>query len=165
MWPHWLYAEGFNLLSITNVQLSGLGFECFFPQLSDPIYNLLATLLLVPTLSVFLATILLLTSFLLPLFKCCLGMIWQRANGGRGHVEEDFENIGNVQEAAPKRGKEEIGDEKGNMRMWGAYLWIYMLYFVYYGLANRTLEVFNCSSEEVTGIRYMAKLPWLQCSM
>jgi len=174
MWPHWLYAEGLNLLSITNAQLNGLGFECFIPQLNDPINNLLATLLLVPVLSVILAVILLFTSYILPLFLSCLKVLWQRVKGGGGRllqVVEDFdENVGNVQEAEPRRrdsraAKEETGAEKGNMKLWGAYLWIYMLYFVYYGLANRTLEVFNCSQEEITEIRYMARLPWLQCSM
>jgi hypothetical protein len=47
---------------------------------------------------------------------------------------------------------------------WGIYAWMYLLYFLYFELANRTLAVFNCVAEPVTGDKYLSMLPWLRCS-
>jgi hypothetical protein len=41
---------------------------------------------------------------------------------------------------------------------------MYLLYFLYFELANRTLAVFNCVAEPVTGDKYLSMLPWLRCS-
>ena len=50
-------------------------------------------------------------------------------------------------------------------RHWGLYIWLYILYFLYYGLANRALEVFNCNEEPITRTRYLQQNPWLECSL
>jgi hypothetical protein len=47
----------------------------------------------------------------------------------------------------------------------GLYLWMYVLYFLYFEMARRALEVFNCPEEPLTGVPYMQNLPWLRCSL
>ncbi|ELR24640.1 leucine rich repeat domain containing protein [Acanthamoeba castellanii str. Neff] len=46
---------------------------------------------------------------------------------------------------------------------WGRYMWLWMVYFLYFGLTSRTLEVFSCVEEPVEAERFMASLPWLRC--
>ena len=67
---------------------------------------------------------------------------------------------------------EDVMDEDGvkeenriGLRHWGLYVWLYILYFLYYGLANRALEVFNCNEEPITRTRYLQQTPWLECSL
>ena len=67
---------------------------------------------------------------------------------------------------------EDVMDEDGvkeenriGLRHWGLYVWLYILYFLYYGLANCALEVFNCNEEPITLTRYLQQTPWLECSL
>jgi len=90
-------------------------------------------------------------------------------------VEEEVKKEGETREDSissnGKEGRDNNGDtEVGRLQkvpIWskGMYLWLYILYFLYYGLANRTLEVFNCNEEPVTRVRYMQMLPWMECSL
>jgi hypothetical protein len=42
---------------------------------------------------------------------------------------------------------------------------MYTLYFLYFEMSRRALEVFNCPEEPLTQVPYMQSLPWLQCSL
>ena len=206
MWPHWVYSNGMNLLSVSNVQVTGLGLACFIPALADPANNLLSNLLLVPILTLILLTFLCLARFLPP-FQPIIATIliyWRWCtNMGYSVVPVETEETVRVEvEEFPVRENDEEAEEEGRgghnseevevalgtgvindyedddededgtkeknrigLRHWGLYIWLYILYFLYYGLANRALEVFNCNEEPITRTRYLQQTPWLECSL
>ena len=186
MWPSWVYSNGMNLLSVSNVQVTGLGLACFIPALADPANDLLSNLLLVPALTLMLLAGLCITHFLPP-FQPIIDTIliywrWCTKTGYdvvpveaeetlRVEVEEftgreiDKEENGRRQnsnseevEVALSSGViNDVDDDKDDgeeeeakpigLRNWGLYIWLYILYFLYYGLANRAIEVFNCNED------------------
>ena len=175
--------------------MTSLGVACIIPALSDPTNDLLAALLLVPILTLILLTGLLVYRYLVPLLylflgfmvalgRKCMNFDYEKiemeqttdteidgtcGNSGEEEYGPITETDRNEEDEDEKEGElQEIGSMTAPERstwQWGLYGWLYMLYFLYYSLANRSLEVFNCGAEPVTHVRYMQNLPWLECSM
>lgn len=61
-WPEWIMAKGVYLANLSNMQSSGLGLSCLFPQLADPVITLATTMMIIPVLTLALvATVLILS--------------------------------------------------------------------------------------------------------
>ena len=170
------------MLSISNLQPNGLGLSCLIPFLSVAQTELLIYLLLVPGFTIFLLVSLPLFHYGTPLVKNLWRCCWATRKKGEASesllsAEEVVRKEGETttrEDSISSNGKEGRGNngdtEVGRLQkvpIWskGLYVWLYILYFLYYGLANRTLEVFNCNEEPVTRIRYMQVLPWMECSL
>jgi len=195
-WPGWVYSNGINLLKITNVQTTSLGLACLIPDLSEPTIDLLATLLLVPVLTLMILVGIVVYRYLAPVMSQCFYVVTSLfrkcdkadyeevkgddnedpeissecsdlANGPTDEAQElvdedegEDEEVSNKLEVKPASPEE----EQRTTWQWGMYGWLYILYFLYFNLANRSLEVFNCPAEPGTHVKYMETLPWLECS-
>ncbi len=226
-WPEWAILRGMSWLNISNMKTSGLGWECLMPFLSNPYYNLLSTLLLVPIITI---AILCLVSG-----RRCYSLVMNCYHERRGGHQTTIHQNGS-EEDLPDSSTSSAGEGNETMTVkletnqttsertmlisrlnplaleditsrdettdevessdchhpseepitteqvgglsaaemsedfdappfiWGLSIWMYALYFLYFELATRTLETFNCPVEPITERQFMQSLPWLQCS-
>ncbi len=190
-WPEWALSKGLRYLGIVNLATAGLGLECLLPFMGDPYYNFLSHLLAIPGITIGLIILILLLRTTSPLVDCLTSILLGRrpsrtatmddtnlylsmgeGHGGSSSINQIYGREGSM--ATEPQLLTNITTISDDMRpqnttfsgaMWRAvYIWVYALYFLYFELTNRSLAVFNCDEELITGRLYMQTMPWLECS-
>lgn len=137
-----------RFLSFSNVKTSGLGLVCFIPDLKDPVTDLIFSLS-IP--GIFLILIIILVLILMIGNFICNAL-------KRSRRESELEGLLNESKTPS------VPPFKPTPLLFGVYLSMSVLYLLYFELANRVFEVFNCVKEDQTNKKYMQNLPWLECS-
>jgi hypothetical protein len=175
LWPDWMMNNGMRLLNLTNLNGEGLGLPCIYAPLSNPVYEQLVFLLLVPCITVAILGVMtlrwLISKFYYYISKCLTNTETQALlqttinNNGEEEVDEAF-TLGDrmSNEANDKRPNNQHKWKIGPILGWGLMLWIYVLYLLYFELANQSLEPFSCASDYFLSDHYYVRtIPWLQC--
>jgi hypothetical protein len=192
-WPQWaLDQTGIKWVRVSNLSTSGTGLECLIGRLADPRWNLLAYLLLPVALSALIVAAVLCRMALAQLrggwrFTAApsasrspssandqrlvtdpaLSPVDHSDDGDDYHETDDQERKRLLEIESSKDPAVEVEAAAEGWQAsaweWGRYMWLWMVYFLYFGLTSRTLEVFSCVEEPVEAERFMASLPWLRC--